>query len=94
MLTINKLEIQRKKINAVRKLLRSAGPLTGAIAVIADQVIAPMLAGVYSSERPLYDSLQECSEQCAQSLAACQKTRGGFVRTKGGISSSTGNSLN
>ena len=35
----SKIEIQRQKINAVRKLLRSTGPLCGTVAVIADQII-------------------------------------------------------
>ena len=38
----SKIELQRQKINAVRKLLRSAGPLCGTFALIAGQVIAPM----------------------------------------------------
>ena len=37
----SKIELQRQKINAVRKLLRSAGPLCGTVALIAGQVIAP-----------------------------------------------------
>ena len=38
----SKIELQRQKINAVRKLLRSAGPLCGTVALIAGQVIVPM----------------------------------------------------
>ena len=37
----SKIELQRQKINAVRKRLRSAGPLCGTVALIAGQVIAP-----------------------------------------------------
>ena len=69
----SKLEIQRKKINAVRKLLRSAGPLFGAVALIADKVIAPTLSGIYSGT--LYESLEECSGDCAKSLVAVQAER-------------------
>ncbi|PHX98543.1 MAG: hypothetical protein CK530_13865 [Planctomycetaceae bacterium] len=52
----------RQKINAARKLLWSAGPLFGAVALIA-----PTLYGLYSGT--VYESLEDCSGECAKSLA-------------------------
>lgn len=70
----SKIELQRQKINAVRKLLRSAGPLCGTVALIAGQVIAPMLCGIYSGV--VYASLVDCRGGCAKSLAGGPLYRG------------------